>query len=853
MKGKLLYRSIGVAVLASTASAWALPPTTEMDADALQAQFTEAIVAAPADPVDAKIHSQLRDALNAQSRGAASPLTALPSALHRDGKVLVEVHLRDDATDSAALDTFARHGAVRRNRLSDALHEVWIPLDRLRELASDDAVALVTPARLVKPVIGSKTSEGVAAGNANLWQNFTPAYDGTGIKIAMIDSYAKSTIASLQTSKDWPATAKVSCFDLKSTALNPPYNPVSCTASNFGTNAITHGNATLEIAYDVAPGATFLAYDTETVGDWRNAILDAAHLNSTGGTLGTVKANVISASLAAPLDGKGDGSELPGSIGEAARFAKAKGVLVVNAAGNERQNHWGGAFKPATGSSYHTWSGTATTLNPFGPDTTHVYCYGAGVEIDVQMYWNNWATPGPTHNYDLYLFQLPNAPGGLPIAQSVNLQNGGSGQTPQEFIQFTTSAGSTSGCPADQSAYGIAVLRVSGTATDNLQVFASTSAGGELRYNVHDRSLDFPADSPDVLSVAAIDVKNATTNPQEAFSSQGPVLASGGGLPPNPNPLTDTNLKPDVASFDDVTTVSITPAFLGTSAATPHVAGMAALFMQRFGPPPTTATTLTNNIITPLRTIANTGANDLGTVGKDYSYGYGRLKFAQDAGLKFLQQPTNTVAGATMTPAVKVGVIDSAGIADPYTLYDDATLAIGTNPGGGTLTGGSSQPLTAGVATFSGLKIDKAGTGYTLVATSTPAGLSTTSNAFNITTSAATHIAFLQQPSAATVGHPITPTVTVVIEDANNNVVTTASNQITLRKTTCTAVIPDGGGPIAAVNGIASFPNLTLNTVANGVILQASATGFPSVNSTAFNVTAGDTLFANGFEAGCAP
>ena len=102
--------------------------------------------------------------------------------------------------------------------------------------------------------------------------------------------------------------------------------------------------------------------------------------------LGAVKANVISESLAAPLDGKGDGTALSGSIAEAAGFAKSVGVLVVNAAGNERQNHWGGAYKLSTlGSGYHTWNGNNTVLNPFGPDTTHVYCYGAGTEIDVQM------------------------------------------------------------------------------------------------------------------------------------------------------------------------------------------------------------------------------------------------------------------------------------------------------------------------------------------------------------------------------------------------------------------------------------------------------------------------------------
>ena len=63
------------------------------------------------------------------------------------------------------------------------------------------------------------------------------------------------------------------------------------------------------------------------------------------------------------------------------------------------------------------------------------------------------------------------------------------------------------------------------------------------------------------------------------------------------------------------------------------------------------------------------------------------------------------------------------------------TIAIGTNPGsggGGTLSGTLTAVASSGVATFSGLSIDKQGNGYTLNATS--AGLSTaTSSPFNIT------------------------------------------------------------------------------------------------------------------------
>jgi hypothetical protein len=834
----------------------AQPPSIPIASGDLDPATTTAPDVRVVDSVDAKIHAQLRDALDAIARGI-SPSAAtshLPSALRNADEVLVEVRFADTAHD--AIGTLQRHGAQHRHSMGATLHEVWIPLSRLRELAAEPDVIIIRPARLARPVIGSKTSEGVAAGNANYWQTFVPSYDGTGIKIAMIDTYDSSKIGTLQTSKDWPATSKLSCFDVKNVPTDPPYTPQSCTLSSFGSLGGQHGNATMEIAYDVAPGANFLAYDTVTVGDWYNAILDAAHLNGSGASLGAVKANVISASLAAPLDGKGDGTALPGSIAEAAGFAKTHGVLVVNAAGNERENHWGGLFALAsTGNGFHTWSGSSTIYNPYGDGTGNAYCVPDGDNIYVDLYWNDWTGANPGLDHTVYLYQDTSTTG---TANWVNVAISGTPDNvpnsfPQQSLQYEAGGGATGGCPANSAVYAIAVTKNSGVITNyNLQVFATTDDDIPINFRVAPRSLDFPADSPNVLSIAAIDVANATTTPVEPFSSEGPVLASGGGLPTNPNPLTDTNLKPDIASFDDVSTVTYSPSkFFGTSASTPHVAGMAALFMERFGVQ-TSTTNLTNVIITPLRTIASTGSNDLGTVGKDYQYGYGRLKFQKEAALSFLQQPTNTLVNSVITPAVKIGIVDTEGKPDIYTLYNDANLAIGTNPGGGTLSGGGTALFTQGIATYSALKISKAGTGYTLAATSTPSGLVATSNPFNITTGAATKLAFTVQPSAVVAGHVVSPTVQVSVEDANGNVVPTGSFSVTLKKTTCAAV-PIGGGPITTVNGVASFPSLTLWTVANGVALQATATGLTSVNSSTFNVTANsDVVFRNGFET-CTP
>jgi 23S rRNA pseudouridine955/2504/2580 synthase len=67
-------------------------------------------------------------------------------------------------------------------------------------------------------------------------------------------------------------------------------------------------------------------------------------------------------------------------------------------------------------------------------------------------------------------------------------------------------------------------------------------------------------------------------------------------------------------------------------------------------------------------------------------------------------------------------------------------VAIGTNPAAGTLSGTKTVSSVSGVATFSTLSIDKAGTGYTLSATSgTLTGA--TSNAFNVTPGAAAKLA----------------------------------------------------------------------------------------------------------------
>ena len=83
------------------------------------------------------------------------------------------------------------------------------------------------------------------------------------------------------------------------------------------------------------------------------------------------------------------------------------------------------------------------------------------------------------------------------------------------------------------------------------------------------------------------------------------------------------------------------------------------------------------------------------------TYGYPAFRGQQgevidhviSGGSAFVLMPTDATEGATIASAVTVAILDAFGNVTPSTA--SVTLSIGTNPGGGTLTGGGA---TAGLA-----------------------------------------------------------------------------------------------------------------------------------------------------------
>jgi protein-disulfide isomerase-like protein with CxxC motif len=103
----------------------------------------------------------------------------------------------------------------------------------------------------------------------------------------------------------------------------------------------------------------------------------------------------------------------------------------------------------------------------------------------------------------------------------------------------------------------------------------------------------------------------------------------------------------------------------------------------------------------------------------------------------------------------------------------------------------------------------------------------------------ATKLAFSVQPSNAVAGAPIKPAVKVAVRDAYGRVVTTATNSVTV------ALASGAGTPgahlrgtltVAAVGGVATFPNLSVDLAGTGYRLAATATGLSSATSGTFRV-----------------
>jgi len=446
--------------------------------------------------------------------------------------------------------------------------QAQVPIDSLESLAEQQHVQLIRepsqPITQVLTELGSATTEGVAASNVANWH--TAGYNGTGVRVAVID--VGFTNYDTLLGSDLPSS--VGTYDWTGT----------------GIDGDKHGTACAEIVHDMAPGASIDLHKISTEVELGLAVSQTI---SDG-------VDIISISLGWTLDGPGDGT---GYLASIVADARSHGIFYATAAGNEAEVTWAGNYVNYSGTNdYHAWDGASVWYNFMGSSPGSCINFPTGYPLRAGLHWDNWGD-AVDQDYNLHLYSWPLVESTIyRVASSTNTQNGGPDQTPEEGISYTATGG---------NCYAWVVERVSSNRDVCLRLRAPKT--GHLNYWTTSRSISFPADSQDAVTVGAVDVNSPYS--LENYSSQGPTFGTSGVC-------SGGSTKPDIVAYANVSTVSYGSGefkFNGTSAATPHVAGASALVKQLY--PAYTVDQLQNYL--------EGDALDLGAPGKDNRYGWGRL------------------------------------------------------------------------------------------------------------------------------------------------------------------------------------------------------------------------------------
>jgi hypothetical protein len=462
-------------------------------------------------------------------QGRAAPSLTSGGLSISGGRVLVDVYV-DGNADTAARQLRAAGLDVTHvaRRAPERAVEGWLPIGRATGVAALGATRAVVPVNGFGLDAGGTLSQGDAAMHGPQARALGP--DGAGVPVGVIsDSIDRvgGGVAASQASGDLPANVQV--------------------LHDGPGGGSDEGRAMAEIVYDEAPGIPKILFSTGATG----AVQKASSIDA-----------LVAAGAKVIVDDTfyiGEPFFQDGVVAQAVDRARAAGVAYISSAGNRARQSWEGAFTPAP---------IDATLNDFNPAGVHdtiqtVSDVGAGGSRFLELQWDEpWGSATSSFLVDVYadgafLGSVTNAAG-----------------IPATFFSFTAG-----GSP---HALRIQIRRLSGTGPVRLKYIA----GGSATYSIAEYATSSSAIDPDAasangaLTVAAVDAGQPGLSSPEPFSSRGPVTrlfdSSGTRLA-----AAEVRAKPDLAAADDVSTsVPGFASFMGTSAAAPSAAGVAALLLS---------------------------------------------------------------------------------------------------------------------------------------------------------------------------------------------------------------------------------------------------------------------------------
>jgi 2-keto-3-deoxy-6-phosphogluconate aldolase len=505
-----------------------------------------------------RLDSRLARVLEAFDGGGTAEAVSVARAFGIDvegDRLRLVVETSSGRSDEAA--AVARGLGAEVEGRHQELVQALVPVAALEALSSSGAVEFLRPPLVAVPLV---TSQGVGLTNADDWQ--AQGLTGAGVKVAVLDLGFQGYTSLLGTELPPAVTAQSFRADADITA-----------------GGINHGTGVAEIVYDMAPGAQmyFANFDTEV------ELANASQWLTAQGV------HVINASWGYFTSGPGDGT---GIVDDVVTQSSAAGTMWTVAAGNHANRHWSGQFRDTNNNTFHEFQ-DAPILDEGNQPSSFFGSLFAGETVAAELKWDD-PFGAACRDYDLYLKRIDDNNQIVTVAASETRQNDGGcvpGANPVEMILTVV--------PVTDEYH--LVIQEHAAATDaNMDLY---SGYHDIEYVVTANSVLQPADSADALTVGAVYWNSPNTI--ESFSSRGPT--------------SDGRIKPDIAGPDGVSTATYGPsAFFGTSAASPHIAGAAALVRQQlpcYSP-------------AQLKAFLETNVVDLGSAGKDNEFGSGRLSLA---------------------------------------------------------------------------------------------------------------------------------------------------------------------------------------------------------------------------------